>query len=201
MFGSNILFYLFSIFLVISAFMVVVAQHPVFSLLFLVASFIFSAFLLFLLECEFLALLFLVVYVGAIAILFLFSIMMLESKLNNLSKNSTKYVPVGFVFSLFLLIFFFREISIHFKNNYNSNYLYLNTYQNWYDLIDSINDVEIYGQVLYSYYVLQFLISGLILLLILIGVVYLTNVFVAQQTLDQSLFKQLSRNSKFFFKE
>ena len=153
MFGSNILFYLFSIFLVISAFMVVVAQHPVFSLLFLVASFIFSAFLLFLLECEFLALLFLVVYVGAIAILFLFSIMMLESKLNNLSKNSTKYVPVGFVFSLFLLIFFFREISIHFKNNYNSNYLYLNTYQNWYDLIDSINDVEIYGQVLYSYYV------------------------------------------------
>ena len=77
----------------------------------------------------------------------------------------------------------------------------LNTYQNWYDLIDSINDVEIYGQVLYSYYVLQFLISGLILLLILIGVVYLTNVFVAQQTLDQSLFKQLSRNSKFFFKE
>ena len=102
---------------------------------------------------------------------------------------------------MFLLIFFFREISIHFKNNYNSNYLYLNTYQNWYDLIDSINDVEIYGQVLYSYYVLQFLISGLILLLILIGVVYLTNVFVAQQTLDQSLFKQLSRNSKFFFKE
>ena len=201
MFGSNILFYLFSIFLVISAFMVVVAQHPVFSLLFLVASFIFSAFLLFLLECEFLALLFLVVYVGAIAILFLFSIMMLESKLNNLSKNSTKYVPVGFVFCFFLLIFFFREISIHFKNNYNSNYLYLNTYQNWYDLIDSINDVEIYGQVLYSYYVLQFLISGLILLLILIGVVYLTNVFVAQQTLDQSLFKQLSRNSKFFFKE
>ena len=105
MFGSNILFYLFSIFLVISAFMVVVAQHPVFSLLFLVASFIFSAFLLFLLECEFLALLFLVVYVGAIAILFLFSIMMLESKLNNLSKNSTKYVPVGFVFFFFFFFF------------------------------------------------------------------------------------------------
>lgn len=201
MFSLNTLFYLFSIFLVISAFMVIVAQHPVFSLLFLVASFIFSAFLLFLLECEFLALLFIVVYVGAIAILFLFSIMMLESKLNNLSKNSMKYVPVGFVFSFFLLIFFFREISIHFKNNFDSNYFYLNTYQNWYDLVDSINDVEIYGQVLYSYYVLQFLISGLILLLILIGVVYLTNVFVTQQTLDQSLFKQLSRNSKFFFKE
>lgn len=201
MFSSNMLFYLFSILLVISAFMVIFSQHPVFSLLFLVASFIFSAFLLFLLECEFLALLFIVVYVGAIAILFLFAVMMLESKLNNLSKNSMKYVPVGFVFSFFLLIPSLREISIHFENNYDNNYFYLNTYQNWYDLIDSISDVEVYGQVLYSYYVLQFLISGLILLLILIGVVYLTNTFVAQQTTDQSLFKQLSRNSKLFFKE
>ena len=201
MFSSNMLFYLFSILLVISAFMVISSQHPIFSLLFLVASFIFSAFLLFLLEYEFLALLFIVVYVGAIAILFLFAVMMLESKLNNLSKNSMKYVPVGFVFSLFLLIPLLHEISIHFENNYDNNYFYLNTYQNWYDLIDSISDVEVCGQVLYSYYVLQFLISGLILLLILVGVVYLTNTFVAQQTTDQSLFKQLSRNSKLFFKE
>ena len=201
MFSSNMLFYLFSIFLVISALMVISSQHPIFSLLFLVTSFIFSAFLLFLLECEFLALLFIVVYVGAIAVLFLFAVMMLESKLKNLSKNSMKYAPVGFVFSFFLLIPLLREISIHFVNNYDNNYFYLNIYQNWYDLIDSITDVEVYGQVLYSYYVLQFLISGLILLLILIGVVYLTNTFVTQQTTDQSLFKQLSRNSKLFFKE
>jgi NADH-quinone oxidoreductase subunit J len=195
------LFYLFSIFLVISAFMVIFSQHSVFSLLFLVASFLFSAFLLFFLECEYLALLFIVVYVGAIAILFLFAVMMLESKLNNLSKNTMKYVPIGFVFSFFLLIPLLCEISIHFENNYESNYFYLNTYQNWYDLIDSISDVEVYGQVLYSYYVLQFLISGLILLLIIVGVVYLTNTFVAEQTTDQSSFKQLSRNSKLFFKE
>lgn len=197
----NILFYLFSIFLVVSAFLVVVAQHPVFSLLFLVASFIFSAFLLFLLECEFLALLFIVVYVGAIAILFLFSIMMLESKLSNLSKNSLKYMPVGFFFSFLFLVFLFQEISIHFNSDSNPNYGYLNIYQNWYDLIDSSIEVEVYGQILYSYYVLQFLISGLILLLILVGVVYLTNTFMTQQILEQSLFKQLSRNSKFFFKE
>ena len=201
MFGSNMLFYLFSVFLVISALMVVFSQHPVFSLLFLVASFIFSAFLLFMLECELLALLFIVVYVGAISILFLFAVMMLEYKLNNLSKNSMKYVPVGFVFSFFLLTPLLREISIHFENNYDRNSFYLNTYQNWYDLIDSISDVEVYGQVLYSYYVLQFLISGLILLLTLVGVVYLTNTFATQQTTDQSLFKQLSRNSKLSFKE
>ena len=200
MFSLNMLFYLFSIFLVISAFMVIFSQHSVFSLLFLVASFIFSAFLLFLLECEFLALLFIVVYVGAVAILFLFAVMMLESKLNDLSKNSMKYVPVGFVFSFFLLIPLLYEISIHFKNTYSSNYFYLNIYQNWYDLIDSTSDIEVYGQVLYSYYVLQFLISGLILLLVIVGVVYLTNIFVAQQIRDQSSFKQLSRNSKLFLK-
>jgi NADH-quinone oxidoreductase subunit J len=62
-----------------------------FLLLFLVSSFIFASFILFLLECEFLALLFIVVYVGAIAILFLFAIMMLESKFKNLSKNLFKY--------------------------------------------------------------------------------------------------------------
>ena len=201
MFSLNMLFYLFSIFLVISAFMVILSQHPMFSLLFLVVSFIFSAFLLFLLECEFLALLFIIVYVGAIAILFLFIVMMLESKLNNLLKNSMKYIPVGFVFSFFFLIPLFCEISIHFENSFDSNCFYLNTYQNWYDLIDSITDIEVYGQVLYSYYVLQFLISGLILLLILVGIVYLINTFVTQQTTDQSLFKQLSRNSKLSFKE
>lgn len=181
--------------------MVIFSQHSVFSLLFLVASFIFSAFLLFILECEFLALLFIVVYVGAIAVLFLFSIMMLESKLDNLSKNSIKYVPVGFVFSFSLLVPLLYEISLHFENDYEINHFYLNTYQNWYDLIDSISDVEVYGQILYSYYVLQFLIAGLILLLIIIGAVYLTNTFVVQHTTNQSSFKQLSRNSRLFFKE
>lgn len=140
-------------------------------------------------------------YVGAIAILFLFSIMMLESKLSNFSKNSLKYFPVGIIFGSIFLIVLFYEISLFLESNYNSNYFYLNVYQNWYDLIDSINDVEVYGQVLYSYYVLHFLISGLILLLILIGVTTLTNNFISEQVVDQSLFKQLSRNSKFLFKE
>ena len=92
MLDANIFFYIFSIFLVISAFMVVVSQQPIFSLLFLVSCFLFSAFLLFLMECELLALLFIVVYVGAIAILFLFAVMMLETKLVNLFNNKMKYI-------------------------------------------------------------------------------------------------------------
>jgi NADH:ubiquinone oxidoreductase subunit 6 (subunit J) len=69
-------------------------------------------------------------YVGAIAILFLFSIMMLESKLSNFSKNSLKYFPVGIIFGSIFLIVLFYEISLFLESNYNSNYFYLNVYQN-----------------------------------------------------------------------
>lgn len=201
MLNENIMFYLFSTLLVISAFMVVVSQHPVFSLLFLVGSFLFASFLLFLLECEFLAFLFIIVYVGAVAILFLFAIMMLESKLSDLSKNVMKYTPIGFVFGIILLLPMIGEISGQFEKNVYSNSFYSNKFQNWYDLVDSTTDVEVYGQVLYSYFVLQLLVAGLILLLVLVGVVYLTNQYnVSKQTLDQAIFKQLARESKFFFK-
>jgi NADH-quinone oxidoreductase subunit J len=182
--------------------MVIVSQHPVFSLLFLVSSFIVSSFILFLLECELLALLFIVIYVGAIAILFLFAIMMLESKLSDLSKNVMKYVPIGFLFGIIFLIPQLREIPKNFDKNIYYNSFYQNKFQNWYDLADSTTDVEVYGQVLYSYFVLQVLIAGLILLLVLVGVVYLTNNYnVSKQTLDQSTFKQLARDANFFYKQ
>lgn len=197
--NSNTLFLLFSSFLVFSALMVVFSKHPVFSLLFLVGCFLFSSVLLFLLECEFLALLFIVIYVGAIAILFLFAIMMLESKAVDLSKNIIKCLPVGFLFIIFLLIPLLNEITSQFNGILLEKSFYVNNYQNWYDLIDSITDVEVYGHVLYSYFVLHFLIAGLILLLVLIGVVYLTNTYNSTEILEQSIFKQLSRHSKIFF--
>ena len=194
---TTILFYLFSICLVISTFIVITSQHPIISIVFLAASFIFSSLLLFLLECELLGLLFLVIYLGAILVLFLFAVMLLESKFNNLSKNKTKYLPVGLVFSVLLLIPLVININLNFTTAYNFNTIYLNIYQNWFDLIDSIKDVQVYSQILYSYYVLQFLISGLILMLMLIGVVYLTNSFQKPQINNQSIFKQLSRNIVF----
>ena len=199
MFFIDILFYLFSICLVISTFMVVVVKHPMFSIVFLAASFIFSSFLLFLLECEFLALLFLIIYLGAIIVLFLFAVTMLESKLTDLLKNKIKYIPIGLVFSICLFVPFLIDIDLNFISFFDSNYFYLNNYQNWYSLINCVSDVQVYGRILYFYYVLQFLISGLILLLMLVGVVYLINTFFyIEQIKNQSVFKQLSRNFKFF---
>ena len=178
---SYLLFYVISTVLVLSSCLVVIVQHPIFSLLFLVVCFVFAGFLLFFFECEFLGLLFIVIYVGAIIILFLFSIMLLETKMANLIKNSVWYAPIGFLFILLLLAPLLFEIAKCFndKNNYYiSKNFYINIYQNWYELIDVSADIQVYGQILYSYYVFQFLITGLILLLVLISVVSVTNVFI-----------------------
>ena len=193
-------FELFSILLIISSFMVIYSQHPIFSLLFLISCFLISSILLFILECEFLALMFIIVYVGAIAILFLFAVMMLDMKFINLSKNRTQYFPIGMIFGFTFLIPLYYEIS-KFDSFINMDTsLYYTDYKNWYSLLFSSHiDIEAYGKVLYSYYVLQFLIIGLILLLVLIGAVYLTNSYNSNESKDQVNFKQLARNSKFFY--
>ena len=196
MLSASILIYFFSVVLVFSATMVILASHSVFSLLFLVLSFLVSASLLFILECELLALIFIVVYVGAIAVLFLFAVMMLDAKLQNLTRNLFRYLPVGFLFVLgFLVPVLFQTF---FKTQATTNLGVENVYVNWYDLTDSTSDVEVYGQILYSYFILQFLVVGLILLVVLIGVVYLTNIYTNNRTVNQSTYKQLSINSKFF---
>lgn len=197
MFSANLLFYFFSGVLVFSAIMVVVASHSVFSLLFLVLSFLASAVLLFMLECEFLALIFIVVYVGAIAVLFLFAVMMLDAKLQNLARNFFRYLPVGFFFALGFLIPVLYQIS--FGTSESVTFFTQISYVNWYDLLDSTTDVDVYGQVLYSYFVVQFLVVGLILLVVLVGIVYLTNTYTSNKTVDQSTYKQLSVSSKFFY--
>lgn len=199
-FNPDLLFFLFSSILIVSAAIVVIAQHAVFSLLFLILSFLCSTFLIFLLECEFLALIFLIVYVGAIAVLFLFVVMMLNTKLHNLSRNLLKYLPTGLIFGISFLI----PVSYQISNSFTNNNLqvferFQSTYQiGWFDLIDSSSEIESYGQILYSYFILQFLLVGLILLLVLVGVVYLINTFNTKRTTNQSTFKQLSIKSNFF---
>lgn len=149
------------------------------------------------LECEFLALIFIVVYVGAIAVLFLFAVMMLDAKLQNLARNIFRYLPLSFFFALGFLLPVLYQFSLIVQKN--SSWFSQASYTNWYDLLDSTSDVEVYGQILYLYFVLQFLVVGLILLVVLIGVVYLTNTYTSNRVVDQSTYKQLSVSSKFFY--
>jgi NADH-quinone oxidoreductase subunit J len=128
---TNLLFYFLSVSLSIVTLCVVTSKHSVFSIVYLAMSFILSSFLLFLLECEFLALLFLVIYLGAILVLFLFAVMMLESKSTNLLTNQVKYTPIGLIFSILLFGCFLTNINLNCRRiESDFNYLYFNTYQN-----------------------------------------------------------------------
>ena len=193
----NLLFYFFSIVLLLSALAVVLTHNSIVSVLFLVLCFLVSSILLMLLECEFLALMLIIIYVGAVAILFLFVLMMLETKLKNLNKNIFIYFPFG----VFINIVFCLEITNSISNNFSHNpyinsFLY-NTYCSWYGEVDYLTDIEVLGSILYTQDVLQFLVVGFVLFLALIGVVFLTSNPIKNYK-SQIVFYQLSRNSIIF---
>ena len=121
----NILFYFFSLILLLSSLMVIFVQNSIYSVLFLVLSFISSASILFLLKCEFLALMFIVIYVGAIAVLFLFVVMMLDLKTITTQKDSLKYFPFGLIIGGVFLIEILMVVGETFKQNpYNDSFLH-----------------------------------------------------------------------------
>ena len=191
----NFLFYFFSFSLILSSLMVISVQNAVHSVLFLVLSFISSASLLFLLECEFIALLFIMIYVGAIAVLFLFVVMMLDTKIVNIKKDLVKYFPFGSLIGILFSFEVFLLISKNFTSNSYINSVLYNFHTNWFDKLDTLTELESIGQILYTNYVLQFLIAGNILLLSAIGAVSLT-LKTKQSSRKQIIFKQLSRTYK-----
>lgn len=182
--------------LLISASMVIISKNPLHSVLFLVASFLSASILLFLFESEFLALFFLVIYLGAIAILFLFVVMMLDIKYRDL-QMSKLYLPVGTLIGVTMLVEIHGAFSKVFSKNTNFSFQDHNIYFNWYDNLDSLPDVSVFGQVFYTQYVLQILIAGLILYLAAIAVAFLTvkNAFNRVTVRQQSVSKQLSRKN------
>ena len=202
------LFKLFSLLLIINSLMVVLSKNTIYSVLFLILSFLVSSCILILLECDFLSLIFLIIYVGAISILFLFVVMMLNIKITNSSKDIFKYLPIGnliggiLLFEIMLYIYNFFENNHYLDsiNNEASPYLYFFTdsYTNYFEKIDFLTNVEVIGQVLYTLYVVQFLLAGIILVVAVIGVVVLTveNNNNSLHNKNQIMFKQLSRSFK-----
>ena len=188
--------YLMCALLLVSASLVIVSKNPLHSVLFLVASFLSASMLLFLFENEFLALFFLVIYLGAIAILFLFVVMMLDIKYREL-QMSRLYFPVGVLIGATVLIEVYGAFSKVFSKNTNLSFQEHNLYLNWYDNLDALPDVYVFGQVFYTQYVLQILIAGLILYLAVIAVAFLTvkTAFNRGTVREQSVSRQLSRKN------
>lgn len=192
--NSKVMFFFFSILLVVSSLSVIILQNSVHSVICLVLSFISSSGILLLLECEFFAFLFIIVYVGAIAVLFLFVVMMLDIKNLSINKtNNLKYFVFGVFVALSFLVLVISTVTNYYEFNYYNLGLFNNFLTNWYNE-DIMTEVEALGQVLYTHYVLQFLVAGLILSLAVVGVVVLTVNLTARSLATNT--RQISRANR-----
>ena len=186
-------YYFFSIIGIVSAILVLFSKNPVHTVLFLILFFCNMTGLLLISEIEFLSIVFIIVYVGAVVVLFLFVIMMLDIQIINQGlKEKIAYIPISF----FICFCFFIEIFILVSNSFSSYNILTKSsyYTEWHLLIDNITNVETIGQILYTYYSPFFLIAGIILLIALMGAVSLT--MRKKKTFNQKVFEQLSRESK-----
>lgn len=197
-----ILFFLAESLIIISAFMVIITPNPVHSVLFLIFTFINSSVLIAYLGGSFMSLLFLIVYVGAIAVLFLFIIMMLNIKIKTERSNSNFFqFFLIFFFGIFFIYFFLVLFNMYYGYLDYSEYLLLKEngfildYFNYYKALESFSLPELLGQVLYTYYVIPFIIAGFILLVAMVGAIVLTVTY-KKSSRKQFLFEQMSRGSK-----
>ncbi|KFC69024.1 NADH-quinone oxidoreductase subunit J [Bosea sp. LC85] len=160
-------FYLFSGITVASAFMVVSSRNPVHSVLFLILAFVNAAGLFLLLGAEFLAMLLVVVYVGAVAVLFLFVVMMLDVDFAEFRQGFLNYLPVGVLVGLVFLIELLLVVGawVIDPKIVSTPVAAIPT---------NISNTEALGQVLYTQYVYYFQAAGLVLLVAMIGAIVLT---------------------------
>ena len=189
MIAHAIFFYVFSLIAIVSAIMVTVSKNTVHSVFFLILDFISIYCLFIMIGAEFLGMIMLIVYVGAVAVLFLFVVMMLNvAQQKNqwlLSEASSGHIPVGLIISA--LIFFELIIVIggwkYKPELFNSTNL---------DISDKVSNTHSLGQILYTDYIHVFQISGMILLIAMIGAIVLT--FRHREGVKkQSYIKQITR--------
>ena len=169
-------FYFFASFLIVTCISVIFSKNPVNSVLFLVLAFLNSTFLFILIGAEFVGIILAIVYIGAVAILFLFVVMMLDIQITTLMFNIKRYVPLALLFAGVIL----AEI------------IYLTVFKssksNLSEIVRSSNNTEEIGNVLYTKYFIDFQLSGIVLLLAMIGAIVLTHVYrpsIKRQNIDK----------------
>ena len=189
MLAHLIFFYFFSIIAIISAIMVTASKNTVHSVFFLILDFISISCLFIMIGAEFLGMIMLIVYVGAVAVLFLFVVMMLNvAQQKNqwfLSKTSSRHIPVGLIISA---IIFFELIIVVGGWKYKPDLV--NPSKSL--LSNDISNTHSLGKVLYTDYIHIFQISGMILLIAMIGAIVLTY-RQREGVKKQSYIKQISR--------
>jgi len=195
MFVENIFFFFFSFLSIIFSFFVIISKNPVHSILSLILVFFNAASLLIILGAEFLAMLFIIVYVGAVAVLFLFVIMMLNVKVTKLTSSIYRYLPISFIFGS---IFFFEFFMLFYLDlvSVNTNYLFLfenNFVNEWSTSVVPVSNIVALGQLLYTYFSYLFILSGIILLVSMLGAISLT-LHRRNDVKKQFIYKQIERD-------
>lgn len=189
---------LLCILLLITTIMVLLSKNTINSIFFLILSFINSANILIFNNIEYLAILFIIIYVGAIAVLFLFVIMLLNIKSINIDNNFKKFNNFLIIFYVLILIF----IQI-FNSKINSNFLFLNNYIDFYNLkyLDwsekfiNTNSFQNIAESLYNFYSIEIIFSSFLLLIPMISAILITlkkNNFLKKQL----FFLQINRKIK-----
>ena len=189
MLAHAIFFYLFSLIAIVSAVMVTVSKNTVHSVFFLILDFISISCLFIMIGAEFLGMIMLIVYVGAVAVLFLFVVMMLnvaqQKKQWFAAKESSKHIPIGLIVSV---IIFFELIIVIGGWKYKPDVVSAMSL----NIDNDISNTHSIGYVLYTDYIHVFQLSGMILLVAMIGAIVLT--FRKRSGVKrQSYFSQISR--------
>jgi NADH-quinone oxidoreductase subunit J len=162
-----IAFYLFATITITSAVLVVFARNPVHSVLWLILAFFNAAGLMLLLGAEFIAMLVVIAYVGAVAVLFLFVVMMLDIDFSTLRSGFTRNLPFGLLIAIVLLAEIIIAISAYQAGPVVA--------QAATAVVRPVPNIEALGLELYSRYLLPFELAGLILLVAMIGAIVLTH--------------------------
>lgn len=157
-------FYLFSAVTLLSAVAVVTMRNPIYSALFLILAFFSSAATWILLEAEFLGVVLVLVYVGAVMVLFLFVIMMLDIQIDTLKEGFIRYLPVG----LLVAVAVATEMILVMKSGVFNRDIPENAPL-------SVNNTELLGEVLYTEYVFPFEVAAVILVVAIIAAIVLTH--------------------------
>ena len=183
-----IAFYAFAFVTIAAAVMVVSSRNPVHSVLYLILAFFNAAGLFVLIGAEFIAMILVVVYVGAVAVLFLFVVMMLDINFVELRQGFMQYLPIGALLGLILLVELFFVIGIWSFSEDGSMLATVVPIQN-------TTNTHALGNVLYTKYVYLFQAAGLILLIAMIGAIVLT-LRSRPGVRKQKIADQLSRRSE-----
>ncbi len=164
---SALFFYLFSAVTIASAIMVVGARNPVHSVLFLILAFFNSAGLFVLLGAEFLAMILVVVYVGAVAVLFLFVVMMLDVDFVELRQGFLNYLPIGALVGVVLLTELLVVLGGWAFSPHTATHAVL-------PISGTMSNTAALGEVLYTRYIFFFQAAGMVLLVAMVGAIVLT---------------------------